>query len=444
MLISGRNVSHSKWLKVFKARLSWSEILIICLAAVVLQLIFASNGIAADPVDPAAGKGIATGLEKAWVTLFTGNGTGAGSFFGTLANTFKGIGIIALVMQTTFILFKMMGSENSSSAKEFARSHIVERLLPNALVIILLANNGINGGNAILTMKQIFFAWDKVAYTTMTDIATTLNQQPQIQGEKEAVEIIKQAFDTCITIPAKIAGEDNPALAECLTGVKQLVDENIANGKIKNKATVEQINNAVSSTIFSSIPGAGAGTELIKVGAKLAGILGASVDKLDPVKLFVESIGLIYNTCIEIALMLTCLSLPLVLMLSLYKFKVFLKWAPQILNLFVAKISYTIACGLVLFVKANAGSDFGMWGYSILLGLGAPIISIFVSLGLSGSMGAVFEREAAKAGAAGVRMAGGGIGAGIRAAGTVAGSPAIGAVAGAAAGKTIEVIARRV
>jgi hypothetical protein len=440
MLTSG----FKKWRKVFKTRLNWQEILFICLATVAVQLIFTSMSIAADPVSPDAGKGIATGLEKAWITLFTGNGSGTGSFFGTLANVFKGIGVIALVMQSTFVMFKTMASDNSVSAKEFARSMVIERILPNALVIVLLANNGINGGNAILAMKQVFFAWDKVAYTAMTDIAITLSQQPQIQGEKEAIEIIKKAFDTCITIPAKIGGENNPALAECLTGVKQLVQENVANGKIQNKATVAEINDAVTSPIFSSIPVVGSGIQLIKVGAKLSGLLGASTDKLDPVKIFVESIGLIYNTCIEIALMLTCLSLPLVLMLSLYKFDVFLKWAPQILNLFVAKISYTIAGGLVLFVKAEAGADFGLWGYSILLGLGAPIVSIFVSMGLSGSMGAVFEREAVKAGAGAARMAGAAIGAGARAAGTAAAGPAGGAAAGAVAGKAVDVIAKRV
>jgi hypothetical protein len=81
--------------------------------------------IAADPVSPDAGKGIAIGLEKAWITLFTGNGSGTGSFFGTLANVFKGIGVIALVMQFTFVMFKMVASENSVSAKEFARSMVI-------------------------------------------------------------------------------------------------------------------------------------------------------------------------------------------------------------------------------------------------------------------------------------------------------------------------------
>jgi hypothetical protein len=440
MLISGFN----KWGKVFKAKWNWQEILIACLVIVALQLIFTNTGSAADPVDPNAGKGIATGLDKAWTILFTGNGTGLGSFFGTLANTFKGIGIISLVAQSSFLMFKTLGSDNNNSAREFARSMVIERILPNALVIMLLSNNGVNGGNAVLAMKQVFFAWDKVAYTTMTDVATTLSQQPQIQGEKEAVEIIKKAFDTCITIPAKIAGEANPALSECLTGVKQIVQENIASGKIQNQATVEQINNAIADPIFSSVPVLGSGVQLIKIGAKLGEILGVSTDKLDPVKLFVESIGLIYNTCIEMALMLTCLSLPLVLMMSLYKFEVFLKWAPQILNLFVAKISYTIAGGLVLYVKASAGSDFGLWGYSILLGIGAPIVSIFVSMGLSGSMGAVFEREAVKAGAAGVRMAGAAVGAGAKALGAAAGGPAGGAAAGAVTGKAIDVIAKRV
>jgi hypothetical protein len=421
-------------------RLTWQKMLLGCLLLGLIQLVFANNSFAAAPVDPAAGKGIATGLEKAWITLFTGDGTGLGSFFGTLANTFKGIGIIALVMQSTFVMVKFM-SENNSSARELARIYIVERIIPNVLVISLLANNGINGGNAVLAMKKVFFSWDKVAYATMTDIATVLDSAPSIEGEKEAVQIIKSAFDTCVTIPAKVAGEDNPVLAECLAAVKQLVNENIASGKIKNKATVEQLNDMLTSVVFSAIPGAGAITELIKVGARLTGVLGASVGKIDPLRIFIETIGVVYNTGVEMALMITCLSLPLVLMLSLYKFQVLLKWLPQILNLFIAKISYTIAAGLALFLKASAGSDFGMWGYSVLLGIGAPLVSIFVAMSLSGSVGAVFEREVAKATAGVVRAVGTGT---ARAIGTVAAGPGGGMVAGEVANKTISVISRRV
>jgi hypothetical protein len=112
---------------------------------------------------------------------------------------------------------------------------------------------------------------------------------------------------------------------------------------------------------------------------------------------------------------------------------------PQLLNLFTAKITYTIVGGLVQYLKADAGADLGMWGLSIILGIGAPLVSIFTALALSGSMGTVFEREAVRGGAAAARMAG-------RAVGAVGGAIAgpIGGAIGAAAGKAAEVISKRV
>jgi hypothetical protein len=55
-------------------------------------------------------------------------------------------------------------------------------------------------------------------------------------------------------------------------------------------------------------------------------------------------------------------------------------------------------------------------------------------------MGAVFERESVRAGAGAARMAAGGVAAAAR----VAGNAVAGPVGGAAAGKAVDVIAKRV
>jgi hypothetical protein len=429
-----------RWQKVFNTKLTWNDYLLIFTAFILIPLIFTGHAIAADPVAPEAGKGAATGLAKAWETLFKGDGSP--SFFGTLANALKGIGIIALVMQSGKVLIKFVSSEGEPSVKEFARSQLIERIIPNALVIMMLANNGAGGANLILTARSFIFSWDKVAYTAMKDVAESIQQQAIIEEERKILEEVRALYNTCISMPPKIGGENNPVFTQCIGEFQSKSLEVATSGKIKNEAVRNQL-----IKLHNDLKAASNGNDdfsfgrtLINIGSVLSGLTGSlakdGIDKL--VNSFVTSIGVAYNFCIELALMLMGVSLPLVLMLSLYKIDVFLRWLPQLLNLFVAKISYTIVGGLVQYLKADAGADLGMWGLAILMGFGAPLVSIFVAMALSGSMGAVFEREAVRGGAAAARIAAGGV----AAAGQMAGN-AIGSV-GAAAGKTVDVIAKRV
>jgi hypothetical protein len=413
-------LKSEKWLKVFRTKLTWNDKLIILLAGlavvVVLELLFTGHAIAADPVSPDAGKGSATGLAKAWETLFKGDGSP--SFFGTLANALKGIGVIALVMQSGKVLIKYVSSDGEPSVKEFARSQLIERIIPNALVIMLLANNGAGGANLVLSARAFIFSWDKVAYTAMKDVADNLSQQAIIDEERKVLEEVRALYNTCISMPPKISGENNPTFTQCIGEFQSKSLEVAASGKIKNKAVNDQL-----IKLHDDLKAASKGNDdlsfgraLINTGSVLSGLTGSLIK--DGTDKFINgiliSIGVAYNFCIELALMLMGVSLP--------------------------KISYTIVGGLVQYLKADAGADLGVWGLALLMGLGSPFVSIFVAMALSGSMGAVFERESVKAGAGAARMAAGGV----AAAGRMAGSAIAGPAGGAAAGKALDVIAKRV
>jgi hypothetical protein len=366
-------LKSEKWLKVFSTKLTWNDKLIIFLAGlaviVVLELLFTGHAIAADPVAPEVGQGSATGLAKAWETLFKGDGSP--SFFGTLANTFKGVGIIALVMQSGRVIIKFASSDGEPSVREFARSQIIERIIPNAIVIMLLANNGAGGANLVLSARAFIFSWDKVAYTAMKEVADNLSQQAIIDEERKVLEEVRALYNTCISMPPKIGGENNPVFTQCIGEFQSKSLEVASSGKIKNKAVNDQL-----IKLHDDLKAASGGNDdlsfgraLINTGSVLSGLAGSLIkdgtDKL--INGILISIGVAYNFCVEFALMLMGVSLPLVLMLSLYKIDVFLRWLPQLLNLFVAKISYTIVGGLVQYLKADAGADLGVWGLALLL-----------------------------------------------------------------------------
>lgn len=434
---------YQKWRKVLNVNLTWNDYLLIAIALVVFQLIFTGHAIAADPVSPDAGKGAATGLNKAWETLFKGDGKP--SFFGTLSNTLRGLGIIALVLQGGRVLVKFSSSDGNTSVKEFARIQLIERILPNAIVIMLLANNGAGGANLVLTARSFIFAWDKVAYTALKDVADSLNQQAIIGEERKALEEIRSLYNTCISIPPKIAGENNALFTQCIGDFQTKSIEVATSGRIKNKAVNDQL-----IKLHDDLKAASEGNDdfsfgrgLINVGTGLSTLIGSNLKNGTDefINSLISSFGVAYNFCIELALMLLGVSLPLVLMLSLYKFDVLLRWLPQLLNLFVAKITYTIVVGVIQYLKADAGADLGLWGLAILTGLGAPLVSIFTALALSGSMGSLFEREAVRGGAGAARAAAGGVAAGAKLIGGPIGSVA-GAI-GAGTAKTVDVIAKR-
>jgi hypothetical protein len=421
---------QDKWRKVFNLNLTRNDYLLIAMMFFVSQLIFAGQAIAADPVPEDAGKGLATGLDKAWTMLFEGDG--APSFFGVLANALRGIGIIALVAQGGFAMFKLFSSDGDLSAREFVKSLVIERLLPNALIIMMLANNGAGGAKVILTARALIFGWDKVAYTAMKEVSDSLKDKTLYEDERRALEEVRSLFNTCISMPPKIGGEDNPTFKQCIGEFQTKSLEVAASGRIKNQSTIEQLrklhdnlNTASEGNVDDSF-----GRGIINAGTALSSLIGNASQSAanEFINGIIMSFGVAYNIMTEMALMLAGISLPLVLMLSLYKFDAFLKWLPQLLMIFTAKITYTIVGGMIQFIKADAGADLGTWGLAILMGIGSPLLSIFAALALNGTLGAVFEREAIRSGAAAARMAGRGV---ATVGGAVAG-PVAGAVANAA------------
>jgi hypothetical protein len=434
---ASRPGKQGKWRKALNVNLTANDYLLIFIGIVVLQLIFTSQVIA--EVSPDAGKGAAVGLDKAWQALFLGD-RGIPSFFGVLCNALRGVGIIALVFQSGYALVKMVSNDGEPSVKEFARTQLIERVIPNVIVIMLLAQNGAGGANIVLTARTFIFSVDKIAYTAMKEAADSIKQYTLAEEERKVLEEIRSVFNTCISIPAKVGGESNPTFAECITEFSKRAGAAQAGGQIKNQATKDQIKKLIDELAKLGAADAtyNVGQIMATAGAILSSAIGASLktgtDEL--INAWVASIGVAYNFAVELALMMMGISLPLVLTLSLYKFETFMKWCPQILILFVSKITYTIVVGVVQYLKADAGADLGVFGLALLTGIFSPLVSVYVGLALNGSLGSVFEREAFRA-AAGV----------VGAAATVAGAGAIGSiVAGpvASAANTSEVIAKRV
>jgi hypothetical protein len=408
-------------------------------AAVILSiaawvLILASPSIAADPQ---SGQSVATGIDVAWQQLFLGNGGSKGStIFATLTNALYGIGMLGVAAQTAFLIGKNSSEEGLEG---FTRRFIFETMLPTIFVVILLSNNGEIAGKMLYASRNIIFGIDKIVYDSFQQNNKVL--EFDAQAEKTELDGIKGQYESCLSIPEKIESKPNPAFTQCFQSVKARINTGIASGKIKNASTVQEL--VKSATEIDKGNTLYVGALINTIVAKSA---GDWVNGL--IKSLIENLGFVYLVCIDIALLIIGLSLPLVLMFSLYKFEVFLKWAPQIANMLVAKITYTLSVGVVGILNATSGLDFGAWGVSLLFGVGAPFVSVFTTVALSGAMGSMFEREALRGLGAGVRGAGklGGAAAGgvAKIGGAIGSRFTGGASGGQVASQTVNVVSRRI
>jgi hypothetical protein len=409
---------------------------VLSIAAVVLML--ATPSIAADP---GVGQSAAVGIDKAWQQLFLGSGDGKGStIFATLANALQGIGMLGVAAQASFLIAKNSSEEGLEG---FTRRFLFETMLPTIFVVILLSNNGEIAGRMMYGSRGVIFGIDKIVYESFQQNTKVL--EFDAQAEKAELDAIKDRYNSCLSIPEKTESSTNPAFTECFQSVKARINSGIASGKIKDASTVQQLTKSTSEIDKGNILDVGSLINVVVAKSASDWINGV-------IKSIIEALGFVYLICIDVALLIMGLSLPLVLMFSLYKFEVFSKWAPQITNMLVAKITYTLAVGVVGIVNATSGLDLGMWGLSLLLGLGAPFVSIYTTVALSGAMGSLFQRQSLRGLGAGVRGAGK-LGAAAGAATSVAGAIGnrlSGGMAGKAtsgsqgASKTVDVVARRI
>jgi hypothetical protein len=413
-------------------------------AAVILSiaawvLILASPSIAADPE---AGKSAAVGIDKAWQQLFLGNGDSKGSsIFATLANALQGIGMLGVAAQIAFLIAKNSAEEGLEG---FTRRFLFETMLPTIFVVILLSNNGEIAGKMLYASRGVIFGIDKIVYESFQKNTKVL--EFDAQAEKAELDAIKDQYNSCLSIPQKTESKPNPAFTDCFQSVKARINSGISSGKIKDASTVQRLTESANEIDKGNILDVGALINVIVAKSASDWVNGV-------IKSLMEAVGFVYLICIDMALLIIGLSSPLVLMFSLYKFEVFSKWAPQIVNMLIAKITYTLAVGVVGILNATSGLDLGAWGLSLLLGLGSPFVSVYMTVALSGAMGSLFQRESLRGLGAGVKGAGkvgGAVAGGVANVGGAIGNRLSGGMAGkamsggSAASKTVEVVSRRI
>jgi hypothetical protein len=306
----------------------------------------------------------------------------------------------------------------------------------------------------LYSTKLIGFGVDNKAYEGMVFKAGTTSLTAGNKASKEFLEPVALAFDNCFGVSPKINGKANPAFAQCTQDITSKIDTALGSGKLDGVQNQKLRNSR--ALILRAANSDDPSESIVRAGTSLQN----SVQQWGIFEGFnllisglLEALGFVYATAVEMALLILAISSAVVLSLSLLNVEVVTKFLPQLLNVFIAKLSYTIAIGLTYVFQAKAGGDVGKWFGSLMFGLGCPFISIFITLAISGSMAAVFERSALGVVGGAARTAGKAGGAAISGARSAAGfvgglrgssAPAVSTGGASAASQTINVASRRV
>jgi hypothetical protein len=345
---------------------------------------------------------VAKAFDELWKELILGEG-GKLTIFTILTNALLGPAILFFAFRGALLI----GTTKATDSWQSMLSEGIKQLLPVFLVILALKNGGYLAGNMLYSTKQIGFGVDNIAYKGLVFKAGTTELTAGNKDSKVVLEPVGIALDNCLSVPGKINGKANPAFAQCIQDVTAAIDITLGSGKLDATQNIKLKNsrNLIAEAANSADPS----ENLVKAGSSLQN----SVQQwgvLDGFNLlingFLESVGFVYAVAVEMALLILSVCSAVVLTLSLLKFEVVTKFLPQLLNVFIAKLSYTIAIGLSYVFQAKAGGDLGKWFGALMFGLGCPFVSVAIALAMSGSMSAVFERSAFGIAGRAVRVAG--------------------------------------
>jgi hypothetical protein len=397
-------------------------------------IIYVTPILGADPPSTDAGFEISKTFDKTWKQLLLSE-NGEATLFTALCKALNSFAILAIGWETAYLVAISSSSDN---ARSFVQEFVLGKMLPTALVALAVSHNGYLAGHMLYASKNMFMGIDRTAYTNLMFQAGTTGLSKEGDAAESVLTPVSNGFENCYSIPDRIGDKINPQLIQCIQELGTTIDTAVASGKVQDAATLTKLTKSreiLNTAVDSDNPAA----EMIKSGAALRGALNTAsmngwIEGL--IEGLLTAIGLIYCVVIEIAFLIMALSSSIALMLSFLKIDVLLKFLPQFVNIFVAKLTYTVAMGISTIVLNNAGGDLGKWGAALLMGLGCPWISIYMMLALSGSISSVFERSAMNLAGAGARGAGKAAGAAIGGARSAAGAAggAIGRLAGAMRG----------
>jgi tellurite resistance protein len=344
-------------------------------------------------------KSIREGINRVWQILFLGeSGTGSGSIF-QVVNSFMLFFAFAIMSYRGILLYRESQQE---SGEGFTQALIVDKVVPAAIVFLLIASNGFNGGILVLSARNAVYNLDKQVALKVEVIAKTSELAGDFQGEKEALERLREKQADCAALDPERDGATNPDVAQCIEELKRQIDNEVATGAIKSGATIRKLKEAQEN----------AGNPLRALGSSIVSAVGDAGNKVinGIIKYWLLLFGVLYTLIVEGAMLIMGLIAPIAICTSLLNLKPLIEWLTKFAGLGIMKITYTLSVAAFQILNSAAGKETGESFFALALGFGAPFLSILAASQTGGIVGAAVEGSVLLAAGKASRFAGGKIG----------------------------------
>jgi hypothetical protein len=315
-----------------------------------------------------AGGNVTGVISDLWKLLVFQNNV----MFQTIITPFKLIAAGIFLYQITPLL----------SMESHHRQQALKSIIGMIFVLLLFLNNG-DGMRKFGILNYAFARGTADAIDLGFDTVTnTAKINRDIEGSEDAIREINAAVANCTALSPTIDGAPNPAYTQCVAKAKALVQEKLSSGAI---------NDTSAGGLWSAAINAGdpltALTKTVQAGSKLLDDATMAVPKaiLDGLKSANSTIG-------EFAMLLSVLSSPLPLCLSLANIKPLIGWVSTFWGGAIFTICYSILSGIYNYLNASVPQSTNLLFIDIAIAVISPMLAGVIAAGGGMSVYLAFQQ----------------------------------------------------
>jgi hypothetical protein len=239
------------------------------------------------------------------------------------------------------------------------------------MVLILFLNNGDGMRKLALVEYAIIKGSDEVIKQGFNQAVGTLQITQNLQGNNQAINEIKKAVDDCLGLSPMLNGAPNPAYTQCDAQARQLVQDKIASGEIKDPTLKGRLLSALSK-----------GNLIGFAGEVFAAVGQAAADASMAIpRLIFAALRSIWLTIGQVALLLAVIAVPFPLAMSFFSPNALIIWHGSFWATGVFMFSMTLVAGVMDFFQSKVGAGLPTFMIEIAVALIAPIVAGVIAVG---------------------------------------------------------------
>jgi hypothetical protein len=269
------------------------------------------------------------------------------------------------------------------------KEDIKNSLMP-LLTCLLILSLFLNGGDGMRKLAISEYAMikgiDKAIKDGFQVRVKTLQITQNLQGNQQAINEIRKAVDNCLSIAPTINSQPNPVYAQCEANARQLVQDKINTGEIKDPTLKGRLLAALSKGdpigFFSEV--------FVAAGQAIADT------SMELPRMIFAALRTIWLTIGEVALLIAVIAVPFPLAISFFNPNPLIVWHGSFWGSGIFMFSMTMIVGAMDFFQAKVGAGLPTFMIEMGVAFAAPILAGLIAAGGGIAVVQAFAQAATK------------------------------------------------